>query len=124
MSGTIEPGSMSTSASTWPTLDNQPHDTLLMVSATLFDPLRPEQHAPLCASCKGVRHALAGAVDVLRKQCNAQDRLLAKTGYSARAIATGVSDLCWCFAPTATAKTATGQRLPRAASTFCCPCAC
>ena len=75
-------------------LTTVPDDVLLMLSASLFDPLRPEQHAPLYASCKSVRHALAGAVDVLRAQCGALRATLAKTGYSARDIA-GASDLCW-----------------------------
>ena len=72
-----------------------PDDVLLMLSASLFDPLLPEQHAPLCASCKSVRRALAGAVDMLRLRSSALRATLAKTGYSACDIAAGASDLCW-----------------------------
>ena len=82
------------SAMAQPALTHLPQDVLLML--TVLDPLRPELHAPLCASCKAVRHALAEAVDVLRTQCGALRATLAKTGYSAREIAAGASDLCWC----------------------------
>ena len=99
------------------TLENQPQDVLLLLSATLFNPLQPE-HAPLYSTCKAVRHALAGAVAVLRAECGALRATLAKTGSSACDIAAGATDLCWCVSSITTAMPTPQFILVRAAQVW------